>query len=474
MQSSDPIPAVPKRFGNRAAVQYAIAMALLVAVVGGITWWKLNSRGGSTVKKTAGDKGKGKDVLLFPHTNIAVWYKNQDGDAEAKEKEPIQFKDFEPGTKGHYDFLFKNVFDGDVDIVSYASTCDCANVKACVLPADDWQRALKLQASDPGATLLYAREPGWHDLPIRKEKPDPDQASLPGVRVKAGEVGVIRVAWTANKAPGQELRIYPYIYVQPASDQSRLFFMPLNVGVKMRLPLQFYPPRAVTGAVTPGSIRTAKFIAWSATRDKLDFELLLVPPDPLFSIETKPSSAKAHAALKAELTKLGLGSHIAAAFEVTVTVRESLKGSRGLQQLEQGVFFRKFQVKFNGQFDESIPGPEVVGRVEGDIQIGGTDDKGKIRFKPFEAQAETRKTIHLAADAKFVLQHHSHKPDWIKVRLERETKKPADGQHLWLLEVTIPANTLDVRSFDERDAVVVRIAGTPERFVRIPLEGVVR
>jgi hypothetical protein len=46
-----------------------------------------------------------------------------------------------------------------------------------------------------------------------------------------------------------------------------------------------------------------------------------------------------------------------------------------------------------------------------------------------------------------------------------------DGRHLWTLDVDVKPGTRDAHSFDDRHAVVLRIQGTPERFVRIPLEG---
>ena len=118
-----------------------------------------------------------------------------------------------------------------------------------------------------------------------------------------------------------------------------------------------------------------------------------------------------------------------------------------------------------------LPGPEIVGRVQGDLQIGGAEDQGKIMFKTFAAGEPARKVVELLADAKVKLEPHTHEPAWLNVSVSRNMEQPDAKKHRWRLVVTVPANTPGVRSFEETDHVTLRIVGTPDRFVRIAIEG---
>ena len=85
----------------------------------------------------------------------------------------------------------------------------------------------------------------------------------------------------------------------------------------------------------------------------------------------------------------------------------------------------------------------------------------------FKAGEYAEKEVELLTGANVKLEPYNHKPDWINVKLTRAAEQPDSKRTIWNLKVSVPENTPGVRSFEEPDAVVLRIVGTPERFVRI-------
>jgi hypothetical protein len=233
----------------------------------------------------------------------------------------------------------------------------------------------------------------------------------------------------------------------------------------VRQPVQFYPPRLSMGVLNSGTKAEAKLVAWSGTRDKLDLQLPI--DDPFFVVETKSLSPSECAELESTLRADKQPARVASAVEIKITAHESKDG----KQLDQGSFYRKLPVKIDKFLQPDIPGPEIVGRVDGDIVIGGADDAGRIRFKAFDIDRGSTKVVELSVTDNVKLQTHDQQPDWVTVSLRLDEKNIPKGRRIWLLEVKVPPNTPQARSFDEPDAVVLRIVGASERFVRIPIEG---
>ncbi len=464
MQAKDSHLTGPKPPTKRYASRYAVSVVVLLVIVGALAWLAQYL---PTVEKKSSPSSKAsvKKLLDFPLYR-AQWGKPRQQDSP--DPAEIVFKECEFNSKGYYDFLFKNVADEDVEILYYLKDCDCTTLHASVLPKEEWDRLSKLQQEKPGEALTFAQEPAWTTLfgMARQSKEVPAKEQM--VQVKAGETGVVRVSWVAKKAPGQELNLSPIVLFQPVGDATRRDYMPLLVPVKVRPPLEFSPTRASAGILTPGTTGKVEFRAWSSTRAALDLDLVTMPNAPLFAVKVRKLSKAECAEVEQQLAAANIGTRVLSACAVTVTVHESNAAG---QRIDQGTFYQKFHVKLDGQLEPDLLGPEVTGRVKGDIDIGGTNDQGKVRFPPFDAKHGASKSIYLSVDEKIQLEKHTHKPDWVDVILKRETKEASDGRHLWQLEVKVKAGTPDAHSFDDRHAVVLRLVGPPERFVRIPLEG---
>ncbi len=473
MQSNNPTS--PPRRGSMA--RYALLLAALVLVIGGIAWVAQN------LPRTT-RKGRDKDDSPSPSSHllefsrvVAQWdaHKSEEKKgAEVKKDTPTPKdktlpKEVEFGTRGYYDFPFKNISQQDVEVLHYASTCDCTSIQVCALPMVEWTKLVEQQNLKPGEALTYDTEPFWLDLQSNREQGNHiEQNKI--LTVRPGEAGVVRLRWIVKKTPGQILKLNPDVVFRPAGDdefktwRKQMLVAPVLVGTAVR----FEPARVPVGVLKPGGKpATAEFDAWSSTRDHFDLKLTPQPENPFFHIESRPLSAKECEDLTTNVKNESSAPRVRSGHHITVTVHESKDG----KQLDQGPFYQKLAIHLDGFLEPDLSGPEIVGRVQGDIRIGGADDQGKIRFKAFSAGETATKTVELLADAKIELKTHMHEPDWLEVKVTRNKEQPDPKQHRWRLQVTVPANTPGVRSFEETDHVTLRIVGTPDRFVRIGIEG---
>ena len=344
MQPQDLSTPTPKK-GNYA--RNAMSLLLMVAVIGGLAWvaqylnsWRI------TADKPAPPTDD-KPLMVFAR-QVAQWG-------------PFPFKEFESGTQGRYDFLFKNILGQDIELVHFETTCDCTSVKACALSAEEFKRADEQQQAKPGETPTYAQEPAWQDLPS-------DPLKSAHVLVKAGEGGVVSVRWTARKSAGQELNLKPKISAQPAGDAGGRKSYPLVVPAMMTVPVRIFPQRSPHVNLIAGSVVKLEFDAWSSTRETLDLQLNRFAPDPLVNVEVKPlTTQEERDKLNRYLLDNKISTRVLSASHVTITIYENKDG----HQFDQGAFYRKLTIALDGRPQPDLPGPEIVGRVQGDIQIGG-------------------------------------------------------------------------------------------------------
>ena len=114
-------------------------------------------------------------------------------------KEDYQAKEFEYGREGYYDFPFKNVSGKEIEVLRYATTCDCTSVRACAVSMAQWEKLVAEQSKQPGEPLTYDAAPTWVDLQTDREQGVKlDDKKL--VKVEAGEAGVVHVALGRKKS----------------------------------------------------------------------------------------------------------------------------------------------------------------------------------------------------------------------------------------------------------------------------------
>ncbi len=461
----------PRRAG-RSVLSYVFPIALLMVVIGGVAWVAQNLP--KWRSQPARIEAPPKATKLLEFTRVIAQWENpvQPPPATGELKDAgFNAKDVETGTTGHYDFFFRNSSDVDVELVYYTSACDCASVQARAVPVAEWVPLEARHRAKPADVPDDENAPMWTTLAK-------DIKDAKAMLVKANEAGIVRVNWAVRKGPGTNLQVMPAIWFRPLGDGGKTEAQRLAVPIIANLPVTIDPPRVNVGELSPGSSAQAEFRVWSSTRDTLD--LKFSPLDAFFNISLKPLTkaecANLEAAMKAPSSPEDakqppkIGSRVRSGYYVTVTAHESKAG----RQLDQGSFYRKLDLILDGVVAREINGPEIVGRVQGDIIVGGTDDRRKVSFASFDAKNGASKTVDLSVNDKVKLEPFTHMPAWIEVELRRTDEVPSAGRRIWKLKVTVPPDTPGARSFDEPDAVVLRIVGMEKRLIRIPLDGSVR
>ena len=100
--------------------------------------------------------------------------------------------------------------------------------------------------------------------------------------------------------------------------------------------------------------------------------------------------------------------------------------------------------------------------------MGNTEDRGKVDLKIFPAKEGTTKSIALWTDDKIILEPESQMPARLQVHVKKAEKNGLNVK--WLLEVTVPPNS-HYGAFSDESVIILRIQGTPPRFIRIPVTG---
>lgn len=448
--------------------RYLLPLALLVAVIGGLAWVTQQLPKWNSARQKTGETASRRAPLNFAVTT-AIWASRLPEPGEKPEP-----KDYEPTQKGHYDFPFKNDTKENAEIVFFSSSCNCTSVLAAVLDADE-TKAIHTQFADgPASPLSYSDKIAWREMTKDDEwnKLGANEQNEKIIPIKPGTGGVIRVQWVAGANTGAPLNVSPRIAFRTPGNTS-VFMQQLIVPLMVAAPVRFQPQRVIAGAVNIGAATTTEFYAWSSTRDYFDLKLTASTTDSLFDVTTTPvlvgglfSRSQCNdlvTALEADKTH----QHLRSAQRVSLTIHESRNG----KYLDLGSFHRKFSVKLDGFPVVGVIEPEVMGRVHGEIIIGGADDLGRIRLKSLSRVDGGSRSLELSTVASWKLETYHHEPAWIQVKLTRDLKQPDPKRTNWHLDVTVPGNTRGVRSLDDPDAVILRVVGPPERFVRIPIEG---
>jgi hypothetical protein len=344
-------------------------------------------------------------------------------------------------------------------------SCDCVSIEAALLPSAEWMKIDKALTAAPGAPAPYSTEPAWQKLAVRvstRGTPSADEV----LHVPAAGEGVVRVHWNGRKDPGRQLNLTPKFWSQPQGQpELRYDKLALTVPVKMVQVIQVFPAKAIIGSLAKGGHARADFYIWSVTRDDLNLKVLDEPPSPLFDVQTRRLTPADFPTILSKLADENQEKpRIRAAFHVTVLVYEAKGGA----EMDLGPFLHKLQLLVDEVPNDATL--QVYGIVRGDVEVGGSEDQGKIKLKPFSVKQGTREVLPLWTDAKVALEPQQAPPG-VEVKLTKVAKESTSLRTKWRLEVVIPPETIAAGTFGDDYAVILRISGNPPRLVRIPLVG---
>jgi len=366
---------------------------------------------------------------------------------------------------GHYDFEFTNPEGQPLEVGLETKGCQCSRVTVCVLSESDWGRYLGRKRQQPDAVARSRENPDdgftWKELIPKDHK---------GAVVPPRGSGVVRLFWEgrAKREPKREM-LELQIWVSPPGKYSQRALIPLAVPVQYVEPVRFHPKDLDVGTLSPEvREKSASLYCWSATRR---LKVRGESSDARFAVKIQELDEPGCARLTEELRAEKILTRVRSAYRVDVTVSEEKGGKR----LDLGTFHRSLPLEISGDGEALPVAPPVVrGRVQGDIRVGGLEDKGHILLKPFRTDFGVTKAVDLWAKPGLELKADGSEPADLGLKVSKLEKRPEGGEKdwaVWRVEVTVPPG-LQPGPLPEEAAVVLRIQGE-ERRVRIPVRGTV-
>jgi hypothetical protein len=441
-----------------AAFRYIALVVLVLGIIGLLTW-VTQSLPNTKVPNVIPDGQKGdnvKPVLFFtrvpgPFGDVltAVW-----------DKDPAYILETERNVEGHYYFPFRNVLGAEAEMEMESADCDCTQADIGLLPAPEWAKVEKAWLEKPWVKP-FTDEPTW--IKLKKNEHT-------GIKVPADAHGLLRITWKGRKGIGETLKLTLRFWSQPLGVEGRQFTT-VHVPVRMAPAVMYDPPAVTVGVIGPGQSVTAEFYLWSASRDTIDASLQVDSgPSPLINITTRTLSKEECAALQKHIEVKSKGQLLTRArcgLHVTVNLFEQKDG----RQMDLGPFVRKLQIMLD-QVPVEITPLSVMGTVKGEVTVGGETDQGRVQFNQFSAASPKTVVVPLFADPAVKLEVDPKLifPRYLQVDLKRNVKSSTPQRTQWDLRTTVPAAALS-GPFPENSAIVLRIAGTPPRLVRIPVVG---
>ncbi len=428
-----------------------VATALIfVVVVGAVTWvvqympnYRSAERKSTPITK---NDNAPKELVAFNRAT-ATWDAN----------DPDYVKEYERGSRGHYDFFVESKVDEALEFGLFRTSCDCTSLEFALLPRAEWDRLTQEQAATPGKALDFTAT--WTKL----EPGETKLASLP-----AASQAVVRITWNGKKESGSRLRLGVEVFAQPNGEISRRVFQRLEVPVVMAMHMMFEPSRLYFGPLAPMDKQVGDFTVWSATRDRLDVRC--VDKDekvhPNFEFETRPLSTLELQQLQASLKEKKNLSRVLSATRVKVTVHEQRNGSF----LHQGVYQQSVYMKLP-EDEEITPGPLMIVTVKSDVEVGAAEDRGMLDLKSFSSLSGVSKRFVLWTENNVELEStKDHVPSYIEVKLGKDKLQTRAGKTKWILQVTVPGGVAG-GAFPENSVIILRIPGNSPRYLRIPVVG---
>ncbi len=472
----------------------------ILAVAGlvfGITWIA-NYTPNDPNKKGEQEKGGIKgDALKFPFVT-----------AQAKSNEWTRYwdSDYEVGTKGHFDFWFRNISDQPVRLASKGVSCQCAGADVGIIPQEAMANYLRQSAAGhfpgmPGGPILDAlnavhlrdriewkqvvtgMELGEVTIPSAPASPD---ESLRGrhLNPENPQLAIVRLKWEAKPREGPEkdvsVSVKGYFVSQlPGANAAQLELEAYYFVVQ---PLNVYIPGG-----SPNEIRlekmyarssvTREFICWSKTRAEMDLKLELATPgaykDCVALTEPKRLTESEIADLEKKLPESSV--RIQSAYRVFLTVYEQREiernGKKTVRQLDLGPII--FQLKISPVQTTANPVSLLVhGVVRGDVRIIGANSESTegvdfgTSFSSDESKTQEVTIVSERDGLDLELLRDERVPDYLDVVLVPDGE--SNGRKQWKLRVTIPQKSL-FGDLPSHSLIILQTKDSPPRRVRIPV-----
>lgn len=420
-----------------------LPLVLFVAIIGGVAYVVQNLPSGGKQARRGDDKGKATVAaapLMSFQQEKAVW----DPDDET------YIKEFEREQPGHYDFPFKNLHDGPLEVGLEAANCDCTRVEVCFLAPDEWK-----QYSDNHSEADKLLK--WKPL----TKSETECIVMP-----KEYHGIARVNWKSAKQPGEKLMLRFRLWYQPQGQLALRQRYEMMCPILTIHPIMFNPDTVKLGTVRDDV--TAQFYGWSPTRTELKVELDPKRAEACYEYKIEPLTEAELPKLQQHLREQAINTRVKAGVRVNLTVHENTKD----RHLDQGHFRFVTPLLLDGQ---ELAGPAITGTVRGDVDVGGAEDQGKVNLRSFAASLGVKRVVVISADPKTTLTLEGVEPAAVqsnlKTKLILNKEKSSKDRYIWDLHIEVPPASM-YGEFPEESSIILRSQNTQTRKIRVPLSGI--
>jgi hypothetical protein len=307
--------------------------------------------------------------------------------------------------------------------------------------------------------------------------------------VPAGAIGWARLSWKSQ--PGGPSAFTAKLW----ADKKGAVSMPLQVVAAFHQPLRVQPQLVLPSLRDEdlqGAGHTAEIVCWSSTRPRFELKAEMMKlggranaaanpfhvgrPRPLNRAELAQLQARNNAG-----TNHSVRGRVLSGYRVPITLKSVAADGKTPSPL--GPFRRWVRLTSDDEEVEPVQ-VEVVGRVQGVLQVGGEGDEGLVSFdQPFPRTRGASTSINLFSSVPGLTLTVDEEQTTTAARFLRVTLGPpkaeGDGRRSWTLKVTVPPNEArgnfprpeDPEYEDSAIYLKAREKGKPERRVRIPVRG---
>ncbi len=455
---------------------WLLAVAIIIAFVFGLSFVaQFNPETGKGQASAVNTKTASESKILEPRF---VTRQVPDG-----ESDPLPQEQYNPG---YQDYWFINPHPTAVRFGLEGKKCTCTGVQVFLVPPDHaWWRAegaafvkdgqiqvevLQKEFRSPAVIALMKKLEGV-ELLSRVETTLP-----PAIDVQPGQVGFVRMGWKNEKIQRDVMSATLWLGQPELRDNIRL-----EAAIHTHAVLYVLDDVIDVGTLnsTDRTKAEAKITIVCSTREKLPLKAAFINPVERESIvigSVKEVSGEALGNLRRDVKV-----PVKAAYTIPLTAKWQGSGD-GYPEI--GPFIRRIEV---GTSDETVDakaqksGPiRIVGKIEGDIEVVGTSERGNVLLNRFERQEGARAEVALESrnPGMRLKIDRQRTASFIDAELDK-SPRPSGDKFRWRLQVRVgPGKVsgefprgLDPNPIYRDSAVYVIIEGDTPRTVRIPVEG---
>jgi hypothetical protein len=465
----------------RTAIQVALALVAIMALVAGVTY--LAQYGPKNVDATSdstplatqapgADKQAPPDLGTIAFATPKVeWTGRNEGD-------------FEKAKKGYHDLWFMNLSSKPTVVGLEYKNCKCTD--AAIMPLSKQQiPVFNNWVGTSSATILAGLQRGplacvslmgweylavpklfgldmqWHGLEQGKQT----------VTIPPEGAGLLRIQFEGKKDLLGAFLVKAGLWAEPEGHSNRRTHGEVEVPINYVEPVLVGNNQINLETFNAGDEKTGETLVYSTTDAGFNLYATQPHPSPLINVQIEDLNNDEIAEYK---KKEILEPRTLAAKRVKVTVHERLSDAN---RMDLGPFYRK--ILLSKAKDEPEDATLIVGgEIRGDLVVGAPEDRGRIDLKTFRAERGVNRTVTVLAqqpslelDTKAIRVYPENLQEFVDVTLEKAKPIGSDKRNRWHLHVALKPG-FPPGKFPEGTAVFLQIAGSnPPRQIRIPITG---